>query len=325
MTQGRRYLVVGLAVLVMGALRLPFERRLAGELEGVGLLPERMRVQTGEKIGQTFYAVSLGGLRTLVATIFNLRAFGFFEEQKWARVGETYELIVDLAPRTMYYWDTGSWHQAYNAASYYLYDSSMPALRRKYAWRDSILLGRDFLDKGVRNNPDSVVLRERLGFLYADPNKMAAFGMPAEAFEKSYDAYMKALETGRARSFTKRVALYSLARIPGREKEALAMAREIKEEQEVLPPTMMCLLYLLSYHEDSEQSVDGLMDSIFPSRQVAYQCLSGHWQRTRDRYPVYGVAAALGLLEKELGIPEKESVLKQDLSAPMDMDGFFTK
>ncbi len=325
MTQGRRYVVVGLAVLVMGGLRLPFERRLAGELEGVGLLPKRMEVQTGEKIGQTFYAVSLGGLRTLVATIFNLRAFAFFEEQKWARVGETYELIVDLAPRTMYYWDTGSWHQSYNAASYYLYDSKLPALRRKYAWRDSIFLGRDFLNKGLRNNPDSVVLRERLGFLYADPNKMAAFGSPTEAFEKSYDAYMEALKTGKARSLTKRMALYSLARIPGREKEALAMVREIKAEQEILPPTMLNVFYVLSYQEDPEQQVEGLIDSIFPSRQVAYQCLSGHWLRTRDRYPVDGVAAAVVFLEKELGITEEESVLKKDLLAPMDMDGIFGK
>ncbi len=95
----------------------------------------------------------------------NLRAFGYFSEQKWADVGDTFDVIVDLAPRTRYYWDTGSWHQAYNAASYYLYESDIPPLRRKLAWRESILKGKSFLERGIRNNPDDPKLCESLGIL----------------------------------------------------------------------------------------------------------------------------------------------------------------
>lgn len=313
MTQAKRYVVLGFAVLAMGGLRLPFERQLTAELNEEGLLPPKLEVRTGEKIGQTFSAVSLGGLRTLVATFLNLRAFSFFSEQKWADVADTFDTIVDLAPRTRYYWDTGSWHLAYNAASYYLYESEISPLRRKLAWRDYIKAGRSFLERGIRNNPDDPILYERLGYLLADPNKIAAFGEHGKAYEESYESHMKAVATGQARSYAKRAALYSLARVPGREGEALELALEIKAEQQRTTPTMLGLLYTLGYHKDPEQPAMELVDSVFPSREVAYDVLGSQWLRTRDHFPVYGVAKALTQLERILKVPEEESVLKVPL------------
>lgn len=323
-TQWKRDLVVGVAIIAMGALRLPFERRLTLELDQEGLLPPKLEVRTGEKIGQTFSAVSLGGLRTLVATFLNLRAFSYFTEQKWADVAETFDIIVDLAPRTRYYWDTGSWHQAYNAASYYLYDSELPALRRKLAWRESIESGRDFLERGIRNNPTDPFLRERLGALLSDSNKIAAFGDPAKSYQEAYESYMDAVETGNARGYTKRAALYALARVPGREKEALELAREIQKEQGGALPTMLGLLYTLSFHQDTDQPVMELVDSVFPSRKVAYQILGTQWLRTRDRFPVYGIAKALAQLEQQLEIPKESSVLKKHLQEPMNPNDYFS-
>ncbi len=320
MTQGKKYGVLVLAILAAGGLRLPFERALTEDLEAANLLPPKLEVGTGEKIGQTFSAVSLGGLRTLVATFLNLRAFGYFSEQKWAEVGDTFDVIVDLAPRTRYYWDTGSWHQAYNAASYYLYDAEIPPLRRKLAWRESILKGRAFLERGIRNNPDDAQLKERLGVLLSDSNKIAAFQSPGEAYEEAYEAFMSAVETGNARGYAKRAALYSLARVPGREKDALALAEEIRNEQELIPPSVLGLLYTLNYHENPEQDVLALADSIFQDRKTAYEILGNQWMRTRDYFPVDGIARIIPLLEKELGVPEKNSVLKVELSSPMNPD-----
>lgn len=320
MTQGKKYCVLALAILAAGGLRIPFETTLTNDLQAAKLHPPKLEVRTGEKIGQTFSAVSLGGLRTLVATFLNLRAFSFFSEQKWAEVGDTYDVIVDLAPRTRYYWDTGSWHQAYNAASYYLYESDIPPLRRKLAWRESIFKGRAFLERGIRNNPDDPVLRESLGVLLSDPNKVAAFSSPGEAYRQAYESFNAAVETGYARDYTKRAALYSLARVPGKKKEALILAREISEEQSRVPPTVFGLLYTLNYHDDPTQDVLALVDSIFPSRRVAYKILSNQWMRTRDYFPVDGIARVVPLLEKELGIPEEESILKAELRSPMNPD-----
>ncbi len=227
---------------------------------------------------------------------------------------------MDLAPRTRYYWDTGSWHQAYNAASYYLYDSEIPPLRRKLAWRESILKGQAFLERGIRNNPDDPKLYEGLGVLLSDSNKIAAFSSPSEAYEKAYEAFMAAVETGNARGYAKRAALYSLARVPGREMDALALANQIREENPRLPPTVLGLLYTLNYHEDPAQDVLTLVDSIFPNRKIAYKVLGNQWMRTRDYFPVDGIARVIPLLEKELGVPEENSVLKVKLLSPMNPD-----
>ncbi len=320
MGQSRKYGVLILAILAMGGLRLPFERRLTEDLGAANLLPPKLEIRTGEKIGQTFSAVSLGGLRTLVATFLNLRAFAYFSEQKWPEVGDTYDVIVDLAPRTEYYWDTGSWHQAYNAASYYLYESKLPPLRRKLAWRESILKGRAFLERGIRNNPDNPKLLESLGVLLSDSNKIAAFESPGSAYEEAYESFMTAVETGRARAYAKRAALYSLARVPGREEDALALALEISEEQPDLPPTMLGLLYTLNYHENAPQDVLTLVDSIFVDRKTAYEILGNQWMRTRDYFPVDGIARVIPLLEKELGVPAEKSILKEKLQSPMSPD-----
>jgi hypothetical protein len=323
MTQGKRYAMVCLALLVAGGIRMPLEGKFHEELGEAGLLPPKLEQTTGDKIGQTFSAVSLGGLRTLVATFLNLRAFTYFTEQRWGEVWETFQMIVDLAPRTRYYWDTGSWHQAYNAASHYLYESKLPPLRRKEEWRASILRGRDFLERGISNNPHDGVLIQRLGLLYSDANKITAFGDTDQAFFASYKAYMAAQRTGNAPSYVKRFALYSLARVSGKESEALALLWEIRKKDPYNVPTMMALSYILQAHETPTQPTMDLVDSIFPNRKNAYDTLSVIWRRSRERFPVYGVASALALLEADLKIPAEKSALKADTSGTWDIEDAF--
>ena len=122
-----------------------------------------------------------------------------------------------------------------------------------------------------------------------------------------------------------RASAADLARVPGKEAEALELLLEIKEEQGLSKPTLLGLYYTLSYHQDPEQPVMELIDSVFLSRQAAYQILGNQWLRTRDHFPVHGVAKALTLLEKELEIPEGKSVLDQELQQPMDPDDYFSK
>lgn len=322
-SQGKRAVIVGLAVLGMGVARLPFERGLSEELVAEGLMPPQLEVGTSERIGQTFSAVTLGGLRTLVATILNLRAFGFFTEQKWADVEETFDLIVDLAPRTAYYWDTGAWHQAYNAASYYLYESELPPLRRELNWRAAVKRGEDFLERGIRNMPDQPRLRRALGLLYSDPNKIGAFGTPAEAFSKAYEVFIASSEAADLGGIDRRFALYALARIPGREEEALELAEEIVKEPGGRTSTVLNLLFTLRYAASPQQDVSELIDEIYTSRASAYELLTRQWMRTGERFPVDGVAQGISLLEAELGIPPELSVLKRNLAPPMRVDDMF--
>ncbi len=92
--------ILAVALLAFGAARLPFEAALSGKLRAAGLFPGAMEISSRDRIGQTSSAVALGGLRTLVATFLNLRAFTFFTEQRWSDVADTFDTIVDLAPRS---------------------------------------------------------------------------------------------------------------------------------------------------------------------------------------------------------------------------------
>lgn len=320
----RKSVVVVVAVLLFGAARQPFETRLSRELGAAGLFPPALEIGTREKIGQTSSAVALGGLRTLVATFLNLRAFTFFTEQRWSDVADTFNTIVDLAPRTRYYWETGSWHMAYNAGAYYLNDSKLPPLRRREAWRSSILQGRSFLERGIRNNPDDWSLLANLGFLLSDSNKFPAFRDPDETFLAAAEAYRKSAETGKALGYVRRARLYALARAEGHEAGALALARSLYAEgQPNHTPTLLVLLVVLEAHQNPAMDPAARAIELFGTPEKAYDALSGHWQRVRERFPVFGVAAGLEALEKQLSVPPEKSIFKQPLAAPLDPDDMF--
>lgn len=317
--------ILTVAVLAFGAARMPFEAGLAKELRASGLTPPPMEIGTRDRIGQTSSAVALGGLRTLVATFMNLRAFSFFQEQRWDDLAETFDTIVDLAPRTRYYWETGSWHSAYNAAAYYMNDSELPSLRRREAWRASILRGRAFLERGIRNNPDDWSLSANLGFLLSDTNKFHAFRDPNEAFAAAAEAYRRSAATGTALPYVRRSELYALARVEGREKEALALARSLYTDQRNRTPTLLILLFVLEAFENPDMDTTARALELFGTPEKAYEALTGHWQRVRERFPVHGVAATLEALEKILNIPKEKSIFSQPLPSPVNTDDWFSK
>lgn len=317
--------ILTVALLAFGAARLPFEAGLSKELRASGLVPAAMEIDTRERIGQTSSAVALGGLRTLVATFLNLRAFSFFQEQRWDDVAETFETIVDLAPKTRYYWETGSWHSSYNAASYYLNDSELPALRRKEAWRASIFRGRAFLERGIRNNPGDWSMLANLGFLLQDSNKFPAFRNPDETFAAAAAAYTKASENKNAPAYVRRAGFFSLARVAGKEKEALAQARSLYADPRNRVPTLQVLLLVLEAHENPDMDVAARAIEIFGSAEKAYEALCNHWYRTRERFPVYGVAKALEALERQLNIPTKDSIFNKPLPPPAGPEAWFNE
>jgi len=319
-------LILAGALLALGGARLPFESGLTHELQAAGLMSPSLEISTRDRIGQTSSVVALGGLRTLVATFLNLRAFTFFTEQRWSDVADTFETIVDLAPRTRYYWETGSWHMAYNAASYYQQDSKLPPLRRREAWRLSILQGRAFLERGIRNNPNDWRLHATLGYLLSDPNKFPAFRNLPETFTAAAEAYRKSAATGQALPYVRRSEVYALARVENREADALAMARALYAEGlQNRRPTLLMLLLVLEAHENPSMDVAARAIELFGTPEKAYAALCGHWQRTTERFPVFGVANGLESLENILSIPKEKSIFNQPLPPPFDPNDLFQK
>lgn len=313
------------AVLAFGAARLPYEAAVSRELRDARLSPPALDIGTSDKIGQTSAAVALGGLRTLVASFLNLRAFGFFEEKKWDHLADTYHLIVDLAPNTAYYWDSGAWNLAYNAASYYMGDSELPPLRRRQAWRESIQRGRAFLERGVRNNPREWTLSAALGQMLSDPLKLPAFEDRDQTLIAAAAAYRHAVETGHALAYVRRAEMMALARVKGRESEALALARTLYQEKSNRVPTLLALLVILEYHENPRLDTTARALELFGSPEKAYNTLGAIWQDTRSRFPVYGLAATLESLERMLAIPADRSILSEPPPPPIGPDTWFAR
>lgn len=312
MKRWRRPLILVLVLLVAGAVRMPFEAALTRDLRAAGLLPAPLPVDIRDKIGQTGAAVALGGLRTLLATFLNLRAFTFFSERRWDDVASTFNTIVALAPRTTYYWETGAWHQAYNASAFYQYDSNLPPLRRHAAWRDSVVRGRAFLERGIRNNPGDPQLNAYLGSLLTDRNKFRAFRDADATFSAAAEAYRIAADAEGALPYLRRFQLYALARVPGREAEALALARTLYQTRSNRTPTLCCVMFALEIHASPDiKDPAGVALGIFDSPEDAYKTLAGYWLRAGERLPVHGVAAALQALEATLGIPAGKSLWRR--------------
>jgi hypothetical protein len=254
----------------------------------------------------------------------NLRAYTAFSERRWGDVAETFETMVHLAPRTRYYWETGAWHLAYNAASYYLNDSTLPALRRREAWRSYIVKGRAFIERGIHNNPGDWSLLANLGFILSDPNKYPAFRDSGASFGAAARAYEQAAQTGKAPAYIRRAWFYALARVEGRESEALALGRSLDAEgKKNRTPTMRMLLLVLEAHENPSLDVAARACELFSTPAQAYAALCTHWQRTRERFPVFGVSRALESLEKELSISAEESILRRALPPPTTPDDWF--
>lgn len=315
MTQSGKIALTFVILLGAGAIRTPMEIALTRELRAAKLLPEPLHISTRDKIGQTGFAVALGGLRTLVATFYNLRAYTAFTEDRWKDAEESFDTTVALSPSTTYYWVNGAWHLAYNAGHSYRADESLPPLRREELWRGTVLKGSAFLEKGIRNNPKDWAIKADLGLLLSRPDKTAAFLGPGgmtlpELYQKAADTYQAASENG-APAYTKRNWFYNLARVPGKEKEALALGETLAQSRSQRTPTVLALVFVLRMHLDPAQDGYALASSLFQNDdQRAYRALSTLWEDRQEHYPITGLALTLKTLESRLKIPDEKSIIK---------------
>ena len=87
----------------------------------------------------------------------------------------------------------------------------------------------------------------------------------------------------------------------------------------------MCLLLVLEARENPAMDTARRAVELFGSPEKAYEVLSGYWRRTRERFPVYGVASALESLDQSLSIPKEKSILNEPLPPPPNPDDWFQK
>ena len=226
MTRG----LIALAVLiVMGLLKLPVERDLAALHRQEHFRGVEFNLDLREKLGQLGFIAALSGFRAIVADSLFIQAHAAWEDTQWGRMLLLFRQITTLQPRVLLFWDIAAWHMAWNASVAAMNDPHQrrQALRIKAA-REYFALGKDFLERGIKNNPDRPELYEALARLYRD--KYEDHAHASEFFAKA-----AALPGGH--SYAERFAAYELAQCPGREHEAYAQLRALYDrgEQERLP------------------------------------------------------------------------------------------
>jgi hypothetical protein len=223
------------ALLLFGLARLPLERSLDEAHRAANLRTAALDIGLREQIGQLAYAAALSGFRSLVAAFLWIEAHTAWEQTAWGRMAGLFQSVTALQPRSLIYWDLASWHMAWNASIAARENPEEPSefLRRR-AEREYHELGRDFLRRGIANNPDRYLLHERLGIMLRDKfqDHCGAAAAFAEAAEKPG-----------APPYVKRLAAYELAACPGREREAYERLRAIYllGEDERLPRVVTLL------------------------------------------------------------------------------------
>lgn len=164
----KRKLQALLALLLLGLVKLPLEQSATATLREAHLLSPPLDMGVRDSIGQMGFAASLGGLRSLVASMLYLQAYEAWTNVDWAKVNFYFNLTTRLQPRYDKYWDEAAWHMAYNAATHYKGREDLNAVVRENLYNEHIKLGEQILREAVKVNPGSPRLWITLGDLYAN-------------------------------------------------------------------------------------------------------------------------------------------------------------
>ena len=246
-----RVFVVLLALALFGAVKLPAERAISTAHQQLHFRAMDFDLALREQVGQLGFIAGLSGFRSLVADVLFVQAHVAWERTEWGRVLLLFRQVTTLQPRSILFWDIAAWHMAWNASAAAIRDSSQPRLAfRIKAQREYFQLGKDFLERGIKNNPDRPQLYEALARLYRD--KYNDHAHAAEFFEKA------AVLPG-APSYAKRFAAYELSHCEGRESEAYERLHGLyaRSESERLPTLIRRL-------KDLETKLDIPLDQRIP-------------------------------------------------------------
>lgn len=224
-----RVAVVILGLLLFGVVRLPLEHGLSETHLQLHFRAVNFDLDLREQLGQVGFVAALSGFRSLVADALFIQAHVAWERTEWGRVLFLFRQVTTLQPRAILFWDMAAWHMAWNASTAAMNDRKQPrqAFRIRAA-REYLALGKDFLERGIANNPERPELYEALARLYRD--KYEDHVLASEYFTK-------AAALPGAHSYARRFAAYELAQCPGREREAYEQLRTLYDsgEQERLP------------------------------------------------------------------------------------------
>lgn len=220
----RRKLQAFGVMLILGVAKLPLEQRVTRDLRAASLIDEPVPVGALESMGQSGLSAILGGVRGLMASMLQLRAYTEFKRVNWGQVDSLYRIVTRLQPRNAAYWDEAAWHMAYNAAGFYLFNRDKSEDRnneiRGQLYHEHVHRGIDILLEGLKFSPNDPRLWERLADIYY----RRSFDMA-----KAGDAYLEARKHG-APLITLHLAAFAYAQVP-QNPEAYRKAYDILKKE----------------------------------------------------------------------------------------------
>ncbi|MGB2402819.1 MAG: hypothetical protein ACPIA7_05350 [Akkermansiaceae bacterium] len=288
-------IVILMVLLGFGYAKYPYEHRLSRDMVSHKLIQPPMREGTSLQLGQTGAAVALGGLRSLVAAIWNFRAFLYFEELNWIKVEEAYEVATTLQPQTSYYWETGGWHLHTNASSHYREKTDLSPFRRKSMQRRYIEKGSSFLELGVKNNPDNWKLHRELSRIWTDHHKLPDIERALKHFDNMLNC--ESLPDFR-RNQMKRFKYYAMTRLDSMQEEAYRYGRSIfQESTDNHLPRLSCSLFALQNALDIPVNERIPDTKLFPDAESQLKWLKHYVGQESIGYPMNGVVLKIRELE----------------------------
>lgn len=283
----RTIIITLLCCVAFGLLRMPVENHVMKREYDARLLPPPLTADTENALGQQMAFVSLGGLRSLVAAMMHIDAITFFMSKDWPGLEKRYRQVVSLAPQNAAYWDTASWHMAYNAATDTMEDTNLTMEQRLLGYKRYISKGKWFLDQGIKANPDNWRLYERKGALLSGRPRSIDFAAAAEAYRKAFELTNDPL--------LRRLEFYSLVREPGQSREAWKLGRELFKDKRNHNTSLDSILFALENKLNIPQDQRVPFNVLFPTTEIARNALSLQLSNGLG-YPVDGVKEALEAL-----------------------------
>ncbi len=215
--------VIAIVLLcIFGLAKMPLEISLTANQKAAHLRKTVLDLSLRERVGQMGFLAALSGFRSPLAALLWIEAHNAWEKTEWGRMAGLFDTVTTLQPRSLLYWDLSGWHMAWNASVAAMNDKSQPseALRIRNQ-RQYYQLGKDFLERGVKNNPNTYFLYERLAILLRDK---------LEDHCGAGENFLKASEQPDCPSYVARFAGYELAKCPHREREAYDLLKKLYDK-----------------------------------------------------------------------------------------------
>jgi hypothetical protein len=231
-----RRIIAVILLGIFGAIMLPYQTSLDKAQRAANLRSTNLNKTLREQVGQMGFLAALSGFRSPLAAMLWIEAQTAWEKTEWGRMAGLFNTTTTLQPRSTLYWDMSAWHMAWNASVAALNDKERQpseALRIRNQ-QQFFKLGREYLERGIKNNPDSYYLYAAMGTLLRDK------------FEDHCGAgeyFLKGSEIKGAPAYYARLAGYELSKCPDREREAYDLLKKLyDEEPEQRKPTQITIL-----------------------------------------------------------------------------------